>query len=117
VVPNALRDAGANVVTLAELYPETEELVPDERWIREATDDGFVILMKDDRIRRRPREQSAILESGARAFVITNASLTGPQMAELLVSNLNRIAQRARHPGPYIYGVYPERLERLFPRR
>jgi hypothetical protein len=111
-----LRGAGADVVTLAELYPETEELVSDEHWIRETTRAGLVILMKDDRIRRRPRERSAILESGARAFVITNASLTGPQMAELFVSNLNRIAQRARHSGPYIYGVYPERLERLFPR-
>ena len=48
--------------------------------------------------------------------MITNASLTGLEMAELLVSNLNRIYQRARHPGPYIYGVYPNRLERLFPR-
>jgi len=34
-------------------------------------EDGLVILMKDDRIRRKPRERQAILDSGARAFVVT----------------------------------------------
>jgi len=103
------------VQTLAERYPETDELVEDEVWIRDVTRDGLVILMKDDRIRRKPREQQAILESGARAFVVTNANLMGDQVAALYVENRHRMIQRARHPGPYIYGVYPGRLEKLFP--
>lgn len=78
--------------------------------------DGLVILMKDDRIRRKPREQQAILESGARAFVVTNANLTGEQLGALFVENRFRIIQRATHPGPYIYGVYHGRLQKLFPR-
>ncbi len=102
--------------TLAERYPEKEELVDDEVWIREVTADGLVILMKDDSIRRKPHEQRAILVSGARAFVVTNANLTGEQLAELFVENRHRIIQRSRHPGPYIYGVYRGRLEKLFPR-
>jgi hypothetical protein len=101
---------------MAERYPETEEFVEDEDWIREVTSDGLVILMKDDQIRRKPREQQAILDSGARAFVVTNANLTGERVAALFVENRFRIIQRARHPGPYIYGVYPAGLEKLFPR-
>jgi hypothetical protein len=116
VVPDALRAAGLVVQTLAERYPEVDELVPDETWIREATADGLILLMKDDAIRRKPAEREAILESGARAFVVTNANLTGEQIAALYLENRNRIIQRARTPGPYIYGVYPGRLERLFPR-
>lgn len=116
VVADALRAEGLVVQTLAERYPEREELVADELWIREATADGLVILMKDDRIRRKPGQRRAILESGARAFVVTNASLTGHQLAELFVENRHRIIQRSRHPGPYIYGVYPGRLAKLFPR-
>lgn len=112
----ALRGEGLAVQTLAERYPEAEEFVEDEVWIREVTAEGLVILMKDDRIRRKPREQRAILESGARAFVVTNASLTGEQLAELFVTNRHRIIQRSRHPGPYIYSVYSGRLVRLFPR-
>lgn len=103
------------VQTLAERYPDTEEEVADETWIREATQDGFIILMKDDRIRRKPLERKAILESGARAFVVTNANLTGAEVASLYVANLHRIIQRARTPGPYIYGFYRDRLEKLFP--
>ena len=72
--------------------------------------------MKDDQIRRKPREQQAVLESGARAFVATNASLRGDEVAALFVENRHRIMQRARKPGPFIYGVYPGRLEKLFPR-
>ena len=101
---------------MADRYPETEEFVKDETWIREVTADGLVILMKDDQIRRKPREQQAVLESGARAFVVTNASLRGERVGALFVENRHRIMQRARHPGPYIYGVYEGRLEKLFPR-
>lgn len=111
-----MRAVGLSVQTLVERYPETEEFVEDEKWIREVTADGLVILMKDDKIRRKPLEQQAVLESGARAFVVTNASLTGDQVAALFVRNRHRIMQRARRPGPYIYGVYAERLEKLFPR-
>ncbi|HTX31829.1 MAG TPA: hypothetical protein VMD09_10610 [Solirubrobacteraceae bacterium] len=117
IVANALRSVDLVVVTMAERYPETEEFVEDETWIREVTGEDLVILMKDDQIRRKPREQQAILDSGARAFVVTNASLTGEQVAALFVENRHRIIQRARHLGPYIYGVYAGRLEKLFPRR
>lgn len=101
---------------MAERYPETEQFVEDETWIREVTSDGLVILMKDDQIRRKPRERQAILDSGARAFVVTNANVTGEQVAALFVNNRFRIIQRARRPGPYIYGVYSAGLEKLFPR-
>ena len=116
VVADALRAVGVPVQVMAERDPETEEFVEDETWIREVTADGLVILMKDDQIRRKPREQQAVLESGARAFVVTNASLRGDEVAALFVENRHRIMQRARKPGPFIYGVYPGRLEKLFPR-
>jgi hypothetical protein len=48
--------------------------------------------------------------------VVTNANLTGAEVARLFVENRHRIIQRARHDGPYIYGVYAGRLEKLFPR-
>jgi hypothetical protein len=115
-VAQALRAEGLVVETMFERYPETEELLADEVWIREVTAEGLVILMKDDAIRRKPAERAAILDSGAKAFVITNAHLTGQQMASLLVTNRHGIEQRARQPGPYIYGVYSTRLGKLFPR-
>jgi hypothetical protein len=116
LVADALRAVGVSVQTMAERYPETEEFIVDETWIRDVTADGLVTLMKDDQIRRKPLEQRAVLESGARAFVVTNANLKGYEVAALFVENRHRIMQRARRPGPYIYGVYAVRLEKLFPR-
>lgn len=66
MVADALRAEGLVVQTLAERYPETEEFVEDEDWIREVTADGLVILMKDDRIRRKPRERDRRFSSPAR---------------------------------------------------
>ena len=47
VVADALRAEGLVVQTLAERYPETEEFVDDEIWIREVTADGLVIQDRD----------------------------------------------------------------------
>ena len=58
-----------------------------------------------------------VLQDNAAPGVVTNARLTGPQLVEFLVGGRHRIIQRNRNPGPYIYGVYPGRIERLFPGR
>ncbi len=83
--------------------------------LREVTERGLVILMKDDQIRKKRREQDAILQAGARAFVVTNARITGTQVAQRFIVNRHRIAQRAQHPGPYIDGVYEHGLTQAVP--
>lgn len=74
------------------------------------------MLAKDDRIRRRPAEVLALQEAGIRAFCLTNRHLTAAQQAERFVTNLHRIVQRSRTPGPYVYGVYEKELRLLWPR-
>ena len=54
-------------------------------------DRGWVILTKDKRIRRRPIEKQALVESGARAFVLSSGNMRGQEMADLLVANLRKI--------------------------
>ena len=104
------------VHTLASVYGEHPgQRVNDERWLREAGAQGWVALMKDDRIRRRPAERDALVEAGLRAFCLTNAQLRAAEQTERFVSNRHRIIQQARKPGPYIYGVYEGGLRRLWP--
>jgi hypothetical protein len=68
------------------------------------------------------QERTAVYTAGRsafrpqRTFVVTNANLTGNQVAALYLEIQNRLSQHARMARPYIYGVYPGRLERLFPR-
>lgn len=71
--------------------------------------------MKDEAIRRRPAEREALIAAGVRAFCLTNAQLRSADQTARFVTNLNRILQQARKPGPYIYGVYHSSLRRLWP--
>ena len=112
-----LRDAGAIVHSMADVYGERiGQGLPDEEWLRDAGTNGWVVLMKDARIRRRPAELEALISHQVRAFCLTNANLRGRDQAERHVTNLEPIARIAQSPGPYIYGVYATSIKRLWPR-
>lgn len=71
-VPRMLRDAGWDVITLAEHYgTPQDQIIPDHEWIQEAAVRGWPILMKDKRIRYRPVEIRAVREFKAICFVAT----------------------------------------------
>jgi len=117
LVPNALRQAGATVHSMADVYGERiGQGLQDEEWLRDAGTRGWVVLMKDARIRRRPAELEVLIAHQVRAFCLTNANLRGADQAQRLVENLNRILRVAQTPGPYIYGVYTGSVGRLWPR-
>ncbi len=105
------------VHTLASVYGEERaQSVSDEEWLAFAGEHGWVVLMKDDRIRRRPAEIEALRIAGVRAFCLTNANLRAVEQSERFVANRHRIIQRAVKPGPFIDGVYAHGLKRLWPR-
>lgn len=115
-LPAALRGIGLAVHTLASVYGEERaQEVTDETWIELAGQRDWVVLTKDDRIRRRPAEREAFVRAGLRVFCLTQRHLKAEEQTHRFVSNINRILQRARRPGPYIYGVYERRLERIWP--
>lgn len=77
-VPQALREAGLTVYTMAEVYVEQAgQRLKDEVWLEEVGRRGWVVLMKDDAIRRRPAEREALIAGAVRAFCLTNAQLRG----------------------------------------
>jgi hypothetical protein len=54
VVPAALRAAGLVVHTMADVYGERiGQGLKDDTWLRDVGKHGWVVLMKDDAIRRR----------------------------------------------------------------
>lgn len=102
---------------MASVYGEQAgQRIADERWLRDIGAKGWIVLMKDDAIRRRPAERDALVEAGVRAFCLTNAQLRAAEQTERFVSNRHRIIQRARKPGPYIYGVYDKGIRLLWPK-
>jgi hypothetical protein len=118
VVPDALRAAGAIVHVMADVYGERiGQGLADTEWLRDAGENGWVVLMKDDKIRYRPAELEALTASGVRAFCLTNANLRGAEMAQRFVEQLRKIEKIASdQPGPYIYGIYVDGVRPLWPK-
>jgi PIN domain-containing protein len=116
LLPAELREAGLIVHTLTEVYGEqVAQETEDTAWIVLAAQRGWVVLTKDDHIRRRPAERQAIEDGKVRAFCLTNAGLTFAEQASYFVGNRFRIIQASRKPGPYLYGVYKDRIRKLWP--
>lgn len=113
-VANVFREAGFEVVLMADLYPlGTDQLVSDDRWITDVGAAGMVALTKDASIVR--AHAGALRASTLRVFALTNANITGTEMAARFRANLHRIVQRSRRPGPFVDVVGPSKVERRWP--
>jgi PIN like domain len=112
----ALQDLGFVVHTMASIYGEqVAQQLEDERWLADVGEHDWIVLMKDDAIRRRPAERDALAGAKLRASCLTNAQLRADEQSARFVDNLGRILHQAKKPGPYIYGVYPGNIRRLWP--
>jgi hypothetical protein len=101
---------------MASVYGEqVAQELDDERWLADAGRFDWVVLMKDDAIRRRPAERDALSEAKLRTFCLTNANLRAAEQTARFVGNIGVILQQASKPGPYIYGVYDGSIRRLWP--
>lgn len=117
-VPARLRAAGWDLVTLAEHYGTPgDERVADVEWIHDAATRGWPVLMKDKRIRYRRAEIDAVARHRAQCFVITRGDLTSDQMADRFLASERAILAAVAAPGPYIYAVQSDRLDRVYPSR
>lgn len=105
-VPTLLRAAGLRVHTLSEEYGvPADEDVPDTEWLAHAGQNGWPVLMKDERIRYRPAERAAVIAFGVQAFCLTNGNLRAAAMAEQFLAMIDRIATACGDPGPFLYAV------------
>lgn len=101
---------------MADAYGEKRaQRLPDEEWLTDAGANEWIVLTKDDRIRRRPAERDALTAAEVQAFCLTNANLRGVEQVDRFVANRDRILRQITIPGPYIYGVYKDGLRRLWP--
>lgn len=102
-VPNALREKGIKVELLHEHF---ELSTSDVDWLAEVGRRGWVVLTKDQRIRRRDAEFRALTGAGVAAFVLTAGNMTGTKMAEAFVRAYPRIQKALRsYSPPFIAAV------------
>jgi PIN domain-containing protein len=103
VVANALRGAGAQVKVHLDYFPANK---PDMEWIPEVGLRGWVLITKDQNIRRNSLERAAYRDAKLRGFVITGKDMSGKELAELLVRCLPSMVRRAAgRSGPLLFTI------------
>jgi hypothetical protein len=103
IVADALRQVGAAVQLHDDHFPQDAR---DEEWLRTVGERGWIVLTRDDRIRYRSQERTALIQARVRAFVLSGRSLSGPVMAAAFVQALPAMRRFvARHQGPFIARV------------
>jgi hypothetical protein len=100
IVAQALRQAGETVEIHDDHFVAD---ATDEDWLLEVGKRGWIVLTKDDRIRYRTTERTALATARVRAFVLTSSQLQGAEMAVAFLAALPRIKRLiAKHNPPFI---------------
>lgn len=113
--PAGLRAAGLSVVTLAERYgvPHDQD-VSDQEWMLDAAHHGWPVFGCDSqhRRRRRPAERAALIDNAVQTFIL-NGQVTAATNVDRVLDNLDVIIATCAKPGPFVYRIHPNRIERL----
>jgi hypothetical protein len=103
VVADKLREAGATVEVHLDHFKGD---APDLEWIPEIARRDWVLITKDQHIRRNPLERAAYAVSKLRGFVATGKDMSGSDLGELLVRCLPGIVRRVHNrPGPLLFAI------------
>ena len=103
VVADALRAAGATVQVHIDHFAQS---APDVEWIPEVGARNWVLITKDQNIRRNPLERAAYEGASLRGFVVTGTDMSGSELAQLLVRCLPGMVRRvAGRKGPLLFTI------------
>lgn len=105
---SVLIKAGLRVEIHDDHFKRDEE---DHIWLTEVSKRSWVVLTKDQRLRYRPLEISALRASSARVFVLIAGNLKGSEIAATFEAALSRIERiLANRPGPFIARISKDAL-------
>lgn len=111
-VPNWFRDNWpAPVRTIDDVWGPPK--VEDTEWMRRCQVEGWVAVCKDGRIRRRRGERELMSSGALRVFCLANGQLSRDDQVERFRINRERMIAVANDRGPWMYGVYADKIEQL----
>jgi PIN like domain len=77
---------------------------PDATWLAIAGTQGWIVLMRDQRVRHRALEIQSLKEAKVGAFVLTAGQATAQATADVIVSRLKKIVNISRSERkPFLY--------------
>ena len=107
-IPRDIADALAHVRDDVEwLEPRFPGNTPDEDWLAEAGRQGWVVVTRDKRIRRRRAELRALVDNHAGCFVLASAgNLSRWETLKIVVPTLDEMVRRFDEtPRPFIFSI------------
>ena len=106
-----LIEAGATVHLHDDYF---EQNVEDQEWLAEVGERGWLVLTKDQWIRRRPLEREALLAANLKVFCFMSGSVPFSEIAEAFAKALPAIRKIADStPPPFIAGIYKDASVRV----
>lgn len=87
----ALRAAEVAAITHDSVF--SDPATPDEEWLRRCGTERWIVITKDQMIRKRTLEREALLEAKVEAFVFTGGHLSGTEVAEVITRALPKMTQ------------------------
>jgi len=79
---------------------------PDEDWLREVGEKGWVAITHDRNIRRKPNELNAVMQNRV-ALLVAIGGARSADLARSFVETYSKIQEfLSRHTAPYIAKVY-----------
>lgn len=102
--PAALKEAGLEVIPYHERFDSPT--VPDTVWLKVVGDEGWVALSHNKKIRYDSAETRALMESGARVFMLIGARIPIDHAHNFVevMPTVRRFLKR--YDGPFIAKVY-----------
>jgi PIN like domain len=92
VIAEKLRQSAVKVEIHDDHFPQD---APDEYWIAEVGEKGWVVLTKDDRIRYRPAALAAYRRHKVRVFIFGSGEMKAQEMADAFLKALPKISRFA----------------------
>jgi predicted nuclease of predicted toxin-antitoxin system len=71
---------------------------PDTEWLSVAGNQGWVVLTRDQNIRRRPLERAAVLQHKVVMFVLGQGNISAAETARIVVDAHSRMMRKGRGP-------------------
>ena len=90
---DALTAAGIHFIAHHDRF---EPACPDEEWLAVAGREGWIVVTRDNRIRRKPNEIAAFRSAKAIAFVLASGNASAEDTARLLALLYPKMMRKAR---------------------
>jgi hypothetical protein len=101
VLAGAIADLGAQVRTPADAAGFG---AADAEWLTTVAESGWLVLMRDQRIRYRRLERDALTEAGIGSFVFTGGQASAAETAAVVTRMLQKLSNIGRsEPKPFLY--------------